>query len=305
MSHTFHSKLQKTALQWIESDELRLCRHASMTHQLAARNALRALELAAAYGTADMISRSTLLRALALCDAAKVRLPILEVNLARGLVAAHQPASELCRKDHICSTSGYDPFSTLQGDVMLTSSGYSSITQSRQLSSEAAFREYGRNFGDESRMSEGTAVPNDQFVAESIPEGLHEDVEDMDGEQQESEDETEMRQQLLKAALMHVVGLMCQPNWLIQHFWSCGSCEKCMAWHGMSPTLPSILSLPQKEHGWSVAALQAGASDLGLSKAASGMAPNGAAGLVEVCCSPTDFSCHSMLSCTAHNWLMV
>ena len=231
MSHTCHSKLQKTALRRTESDDLRLCRHASMTHQLAAKNALRALELAAVYGTANMISRSTLLRALALCDAAKVRLPILEVNLARGLVAAHQPASELCRKDCICSTPGDDPFSTLQGDVMLTSSGYSSTTRSRQLSSEAAFREYGRNFGDESRMSEGTAVPNDQFVAESIPEGLHEDVEDMDGEQQESEDEAELRQQLLKAALTHVVGLMCQPNWFIQHFWSCGSCEKCMAWH--------------------------------------------------------------------------
>ena len=118
----------------------------------------------------------------------------------------------------------------LQGDVMPTSLAHSSVTQSRQLSSEAAFRGYGRNFGDESRMSEGTAMPDDRFVAESMPEGLHEDVEDMDGEQQESEDETEMRQQLLKAALTHVVGLMCQPNWLMQHFSSCRSCEV----HGMA-----------------------------------------------------------------------
>ncbi len=60
--------------------------------------------------------------------------------------------------------------------------------------------------------------------------------------------------------------------------------------------ISNISSLLQKEYGWSVAALQAGASDLGLSKAASGMVPNGAAGLVEVCGSPAAFSCHSMLS---------
>ena len=232
----------ETALRYTESDELRLCRHASMTHQLAARNALRALELAAAYGTAKMISRSALLRALALCDAAKVRLPILELNLARGLVTAHQLASELCRKDKICSKTGYEPYGTLQSDFMLTPLGHSNINQSRQLSSEAAFREYGRNFGDESKISEGTAVPDERFVAQSIPEGLHEDVEDMGGEQQESEDETEMRRQLLKAALTHVVGLMCQLNWLIHHFWSCGSCEKCMAWH--VPIFPNKLNLP-------------------------------------------------------------
>jgi hypothetical protein len=40
--------------------------------------------------------------------------------------------------------------------------------------------------------------------------------------------------------------------------------------------------LAQKRRGWSVAALQDGAADLQLSRAASGLVPNGAAGLVEV-----------------------
>ncbi len=41
----------------------------------------------------------------------------------------------------------------------------------------------------------------------------------------------------------------------------------------------------QAKLGWSGAALQAGANDLGLSRAAAGVVPNGAAGLVEVTAS--------------------
>ena len=58
-----------------------------------------------------------------------------------------------------------------------------------------------------------------------------------------------------------------------------------MAVVGLSPsesTHPWCFAM-QAEKGWSVGALQASAEQLGLSRAASGMVPNGAADLVEVC----------------------
>jgi hypothetical protein len=46
-----------------------------------------------------------------------------------------------------------------------------------------------------------------------------------------------------------------------------------------------VFGVPQKENGWSVAALQAGARDLGLSPAAAGLIGGGGFDLVQVRCS--------------------
>ena len=53
----------------------------------------------------------------------------------------------------------------------------------------------------------------------------------------------------------------------------------CIAWSSLCLTLTVCL---QGKLGWTGAALQAGANDLGLSRAAAGVVPGGAAGLVEV-----------------------
>lgn len=153
------------------------------------------------------MSRPSLARALALCDAAKLRLPTLEQGFARGLFAAHHTASEPYRKDVSISGLGLTSRSCAKDAVLPTKTGpsiVSSVIQSRKLSSEGAFREYGRNFSNDEASTGGPELNDAQFASATMPEGLNED-DGMDDEQQESEDEVKMRQQLLKAALSHVV----------------------------------------------------------------------------------------------------
>lgn len=107
----------------------------------------------------------------------------------------------------------------------------------------------------------------------SFPEGEHEEPED-DGDDEDAPAQ-QLRERLLKAALGHVVrnnhGCYILP--VVSKAINVIKCTQAR--------LTPCAHL-QKEKGWSVAALQSGADDLQLSKAASGLVSNGAAGLVEV-----------------------
>jgi len=155
-----------------------------------------------------MISKRALARALALCDAGNLRLPVLEVSLARGLVCGLFPASDIPKQSAIVSQTPAESFSSLAGrqsSDTATHDRVTSLIQSRHYSSEEAFREYGRNFGDGGGSVSGTGVADEEFAGAAFPEGLGEEEYMNDDEQHESEDEIEMRIQLLKAALSHVV----------------------------------------------------------------------------------------------------
>ena len=155
-----------------------------------------------------MISKRALARALALCDAANLRLPVLEVSLARGLVYGQFPTSDIPKQSAIVLQTPAVSFSSLPGrppSDTATHDRVTSLTQSRHYSSEEDFREYGRNFGDGGGSVSGTGVADEEFAGAAFPEGLGEEEYVNDNEEHESEDEMEMRLQLLKAALSHVV----------------------------------------------------------------------------------------------------
>ena len=224
-----------------------------------------------------MISKHALARVLAVCDAAKIRLPFLEASLARGVVSFHGGEPDLIRNgtyelhaQSVTFSRGLSTDSTHRAGL----DGVTSLIQRRQFSSEDAFREYGRNFGDGGGSIDGAKSRDEEFADASYPEGLGEE-ENMSGEEEpESNAEREMREQLLRAALSHVVcSIYHSPELMPRQT----AMAKGLSRHILTPHISM-----QKEHGWSVAALQAGASDLGFSRSASGMVPNGAAGLVEV-----------------------
>ena len=152
-----------------------------------------------------MISRQALGRALALCDAAKLRLSILEESLARGLASFHAGAANSARKELVAHSVAYSRVSCTDLAHRADTEKVTSLIQRRQSSSEEAFREYGRNFGDASTPVGGAELPDEGYGEPSYPEGLFEEDNMDDEEQHESKDEREMRQQLLKAALPHVV----------------------------------------------------------------------------------------------------
>ena len=155
-----------------------------------------------------MISRRALARALALCDAAKTRLPIAEVSLARGVVSFHAGEAGPARNgenDLHAHIMAFGRGSCTDMAHRTSLNGVTSLIQRRQISSEEAFREYGRNFGDGASSVNAAESPSEEFADASYPEGLADEEHMGDEEQHESNDEREMRQQLLRAALSHVV----------------------------------------------------------------------------------------------------
>lgn len=168
-----------------------------------------------------MISRHALGRALALCDAAKLRLPTLEESLARGLASFHAGVANVARSDLDAHSVAFNGLSCTTLIHRASLDGVTLLTQRRHSSSEEAFREYGRNFSEESTPFGVADSPDDGYGETSYPEGLPEEEHmDDEEEQHESNVEREMRQQLLKAALPHVVrtkpSLMAIPRHMLQ-----------------------------------------------------------------------------------------
>ena len=155
-----------------------------------------------------MISRQAFGRALALCDAAKLRLPILEESLARGLASFHAGAAKTASNELGAHPVAFSRTQCTDLAHRANNEKVTSLIQRRQSSSEEAFREYGRAFGDGSTPVGGPEQPDEGYGEASYPEGLFEEEHMDDEEQHESKDEREMRQQLLKAALPHVVRTM-------------------------------------------------------------------------------------------------
>ena len=147
----------------------------------------------------------SLARGLALCDAAKISLPILDVTLASEFfTVSHKAAKVGCgAADSLLSAPAahHDITAPSRAQSGIPTSA-TSATQSRCLSSEDGFRSYGRNFGNGEAATGGAAATAEPFADTSMPEGM-EDAGD-DG-QQESQDEMEMRLRLLESALKHVV----------------------------------------------------------------------------------------------------
>ena len=177
-----------------------------MTHQrLDKEHSQKPWSLSSPVNSASMISRRVLADALALCDAASFRLPFLELSLARGLVSLHAGAADVPRSNHYTQDSLAAALKQTGLGAKPNLARVTSLIQRRDISSEEAFREYGRNFGNGGSSVGGIELPNDDMGEASYPEGLDEEEYMDDEEQQESKDEREMRQQLLRAALSHVV----------------------------------------------------------------------------------------------------
>ena len=153
----------------------------------------------------SMISRHALGRALALCDAAKLRLPTLEESLARGLASSHAGAADIARNDSDAHSVALKGLSCTALMHRASLDGMTLLIQRRHSSSEEAFREYGRSFGDGSTPSGVADSPDDAYEEASYPKSLLEEERMDDEEQPESKDERDMQQQLLQAALFHVV----------------------------------------------------------------------------------------------------
>ena len=147
----------------------------------------------------------SLARGLALCDAAKISLPILDVTLTSGLFTVSQKAAKdgcgAAESSSFAPAAHYD-FSAPSRARLGVPTSATSPTQSRGFSSEDGFRSYGRDFGSGEAPSGGAAANEEPFPDTSMPEGM-EDAGDE--EQQESQDEMEMRLRLLESALKHVV----------------------------------------------------------------------------------------------------
>ena len=146
-----------------------------------------------------------LTRGLALCDAAKISLPILDVTLASGFLTVNQrPAKGGCGaadSPSFAPAAQYDISAPSRARLGAPASA-ESPTQSRHFSSEDGFRSYGRDFGNGQAPIGGAAADEEAFAETSMPEGM-EDAGDE--EQQESQDEMEMRLRLLESAMKHVV----------------------------------------------------------------------------------------------------
>ena len=150
-----------------------------------------------------------------MCDAAKIRLPFLEVSLARGVVSFHAGPPDFARNGRYELDAQAVTFSRGLYTDSLHRAGFDGVTsliQRRQFSSEEAFREYGRNFGDGGRSMDGAKSPVEDFADASYPEGLVEEEHMSGEEEQESKNEREMREQLLRAALSHVVCSICHSH---------------------------------------------------------------------------------------------
>ena len=147
----------------------------------------------------------TIARGLALCDAAKISLPILDVTLASGFCTVNPKAPEVsygaADNSNISPALHVDlgPPSRAQSGVPTTAA---SLTQSRHFSSEEGFQSYGREFGNGEASTRGAPADEETFVDASMPDGMN-DAEDE--EQEESQDEVEMRLRVLESALKHVV----------------------------------------------------------------------------------------------------
>ena len=141
-----------------------------------------------------MISRQAFGRALALCDAAKLRLPILEESLAMGLVSFHAGAAKTASNELNAHFAAFSRVSCSELAHRVNSDGVTLLIQRRLSTSEEAFRGYGRNFGDGPTPVGGAESPDESHGEASYPEGLFEEANMEDEEQQESKDEREMRQ---------------------------------------------------------------------------------------------------------------
>ena len=146
-----------------------------------------------------------LARGLALCDAAKLSLPILDVTLTSGFFTVSQKAAKVgcgAADSPSSAPAAHHDISAPSRARLGVPTSAASPTQSRCFSSEDGFRSYGRDFGSGEAPSGGAAANEEPFADTSMPEGM-EDAGDE--EQQESQDEMEMRLRLLESALKHVV----------------------------------------------------------------------------------------------------
>ncbi len=153
-----------------------------------------------------------LARGLALRDAAKISLPILDVTLTSGFFTVSQKAAKdgcgASQSPSFAPAAHYD-FSAPSRARLGVPTSAASPTQSRCFSSEDGFRTYGRDFGSGEAPSGGAAGNEEPFADNSMPEGM-EDAGDE--EQQESQVEMEMRLRLLESALKHVVCSAAPPS---------------------------------------------------------------------------------------------
>ena len=154
---------------------------------------------------ATAMFRFPIARSLALCDAAKISLPMLDVTLASGFLTVNQIAAEVscgAADKFLFAPAAWNDLCAPPRRGLGVPTTATSLTQSRRLSSEESFRGYGRDFGNDETSTGGAATDEEAFADARMPEGM-EGAED--GEEQESQDEIEMRLRLLESALKHVV----------------------------------------------------------------------------------------------------